>query len=113
MENPARREFFLGLATDKEGDHPEATKVKAKIREMIEHELEFAKFKEQVTKEQAQQLLEATEKEVDHRSSFFFPSTLDLNKVNTNTHIHDFNAPGNRFKHQSVILPHEHVHPQH
>lgn len=113
VENEARREFFLGLSQVSESDHPEAVKVKNKIREMIEHELEFANFKEEVSKEQERQLLEETTKEVDQRSSFFFPSNLDLNKVTWNTEIHDFDAPGNRFKHESVVLPHEHVHPQH
>jgi hypothetical protein len=49
--------------------------------------------------------------DVKERSTFFFK--LDENKKNTNLKVHHVEAPGNKHRNASVILPHEHVHPQH
>ncbi len=109
VENQARTDFFYGLSEIHGSEHPEAMKVKQKIRKMIDEELEFANFKNQVSEEQRQALLEDATQEMDQRKGFFFPRDLDMNKDKSNTKSYDQNAPGNRFRHVSVAAPHEHI----
>jgi hypothetical protein len=48
---------------------------------------------------------------VKTKSNFYF--SIDENKVDKNIKIYNIKAPGNKFRHPSVMLPHEHVHIQH
>lgn len=52
-----------------------------------------------------------TFKEVATRSNFYFK--VDEDKVKKNIKQYDLEAPGNKFRHPNVILPHEHVDVQH
>lgn len=52
------------------------------------------------------ELEEQTYGEVATNSSFFF--NYDANKGKKNLKIVDFEAPGNKYRHPNVILPHEH-----
>jgi hypothetical protein len=49
--------------------------------------------------------------EVKTKSNFYF--AIDENKKEKNIKIYNVKAPGNKFRHPSVMLPHEHVHVQH
>ena len=49
--------------------------------------------------------------EVATKSNFYF--SYDEKKVDKNLRVWDINAPGNKFRHPNVILPHEHVDIQH
>lgn len=44
--------------------------------------------------------------EVSTNGNFYF--NYDANKVDKNLKIYNFEAPGNKFRHPNVILPHEH-----
>lgn len=106
-----RTSFFKNLSEPKKGEHSEITNTKKKIRKLLDQELEFLGFKNQLKEEEALVLVDETLREVDEKKTFFY--RYDDNKVNTNKRIHDINAPGNKYKKPSVIIPHEHVHPQH
>lgn len=49
--------------------------------------------------------------EVATKSNYYF--NVDENKKNKNLRVYDFNAPGNKYRHPNVILPHEHCDIQH
>lgn len=49
--------------------------------------------------------------EVATNSSYFFK--YDANKVDKNLAVYNFEAPGNKYRHPNVILPHEHCDIQH
>ena len=44
------------------------------------------------------------------KSNFYF--SLDQNKAANNLKVYNFNAPGNKYRHPNVILPHENVNVQ-
>lgn len=41
------------------------------------------------------------------KSNFYF--SVDEDKKNKNIKVHNVEAPGNKYRHPNVILPHEHV----
>ena len=45
------------------------------------------------------------------KSNFYFK--FDSDKVSKNIALADVKSPGNKHRHVNVLLPHEHVHPQH
>ena len=106
-----RTDFFMGLSEHKDGDHSQVKKAKDGIRRLIEEELEFLGFKEQLAAEEEAALVDSTYQDVEERSSFFFK--YDNKLKDKNLRINDVNAPGNKHKKVSLVYPHEHVHPQH
>jgi len=92
-------------------DNSEISAVKARINKLIKYELELAGFKDQLTAEEQQALESDTFKEVATKSNFFF--SIDENKKSKNLRVYNIEAPGNKFRHPNVILPHEHVDIQH
>ena len=85
--------------------------VKSKIKKLIEEELKLSGFKDQLSKEEASNLENDTFSEVATNSNYYF--AYDADKVNKNIGVFDVNAPGNKYRHPNVILPHEHVDVQH
>ena len=63
-------------------------------------------FKNQLSQEEMQALESDAYAEVATKSNFYF--SIDENKKSKNLKIYDFEAPGNKFRHPNVILPHEH-----
>ena len=64
-------------------------------------------FKEKLSEEETTALSTDTFDEVVTNKNFYF--SYDSNKKDKNLKIYDFKAPGNKFRHPNVILPHEHV----
>ena len=77
----------------------------------MQQELDLLGFQEQLTKEELEALESDALKEVTTHSSFYFK--VDANKVDKNLKIYNIKAPGNKYRHPSVALPHENVHIQH
>jgi len=63
-------------------------------------------LRHQLTEEDKIALETDTYAEVATKSNFYF--SLDENKKSKNLKVYDFEAPGNKFRHPNVILPHEH-----
>lgn len=63
-------------------------------------------LKHQLTLEEQTALESDTYDEVTTKSNFYF--SIDENKKSKNLKVYDFEAPGNKFRHPNVILPHEH-----
>lgn len=106
-----RNEFYHKISKIEETDHKEIRKVKKNIKKLIDQEIEFLGFQNQLKEEEKLSLIDDAYKQVDIRQNFFY--SYDRNKVNTNKKMHDINAPGNKHRKVSYICPHEHVHPQH
>lgn len=111
IKNQDRTDFFMKISEPKESDIAEVAKTKTQIRKLIEQELEYANFQDELQEFEKNLLLEDVTSNEIVRENFFFK--YDANKVNTNKHIVDFKAPGIPHKFVSVAMPHEHVHPQH
>ena len=106
----ARQEYFRNLAQPDENDHQEVAKVKNRINKLIDEEIALAGFQDQLSQEQRQNLAADTFDDVATRSNYYFK--INENKVDQNLRVYNFNAPGNKYRHPNVILPHEHVHVQ-
>lgn len=63
-------------------------------------------FKDQLSKEEQADLESDTYAEVATKSNFYF--SIDEGKAGKNLKVYDFEAPGNKYRHPNVILPHEH-----
>ncbi len=107
----ARHKFFGALANPKDGDHSEIVSVKKRLASMIKHEADELGFKDQLSSEELATLEEETYAEVATQSNFYFK--IDESKVKKNLKVYDFKAPGNKYRHPNVILPHEHCDIQH
>jgi len=107
----ARHKFFGALTNPNAGDHSEIVSVKNRIASMIKHEADELGFKEQLSKEELAALEEETYAEVSTQSNFYFK--INEEKVKKNLKVYDFKAPGNKYRHPNVILPHEHCDIQH
>jgi hypothetical protein len=107
----ARHKFFGALTNPSAGDHSEIVSVKNRIASMIKHEADELGFKDQLSKEELAALEEETYAEVATQSNFYFKINED--KVKKNLKVYDFKAPGNKYRHPNVILPHEHCDIQH
>ena len=101
----ARQKFFAALSEKAPGDIGEVSKVKSKISQMVQREAEEMGFKEQLNKEELATIGSETFDEVATHSNFFFK--INENKKNQNLKVFDWNAPGNKYRHPNVILPHE------
>jgi hypothetical protein len=64
-----------------------------------------------LSKEELAGLESDTYAEVATKTNFYF--SFDENKKSKNLKIYDFEAPGNKYRHPNVILPHEHCDIQH
>ena len=78
---------------------------------MIKEELKESGFKDLLSKEELASLENDTYAEVATKSNFYF--SIDENKKSKNLKVYDFEAPGNKYRHPNVILPHEHCDIQH
>lgn len=106
-----RTAFYTKISEIQPDDHEVIKKVKKNIKKLLDQELEFLGFKEELKEAEANALIEETYKDVQEKKSFFYK--YDANKVNTNKNIYDALAPGNEHRKINYILPHEHIHPQH
>jgi len=102
----ARRDYFSKLVHHEDGDHSEVKKVKNKINQLIEQEIALGNFKDLLTNEELTALESDTYNEVSTKSNFYF--SIDENKKDKNLKVYQFDAPGNKYRHANVILPHEH-----
>lgn len=107
----ARQKFFQKLTTPDEGNHSEVNKVRAKIASLIQHEIAEMDFKNKVGSEELALLESDMYNEVATNSNFYFK--YDANKADKNLAVYNFDAPGNKYRHPNVILPHEHCDIQH
>lgn len=82
--------------------------MKQKIRKLVEQELGLLGFKNQVAKEEVEELASAAFQEVKDRENFYF--SIDSKKKEKNIRVYNVKAPGNTHRHPSVALPHEHIH---
>jgi len=73
--------------------------------------LKLAGFEDQLSAEEADNLANNTFAEVATNSNYFF--SFDANKVDKNLRVFNNKAPGNKYRHPNVILPHEHTDIQH
>jgi hypothetical protein len=73
--------------------------------------LKLAGFEDQLSAEEADNLANNTFAEVATNSNYFF--SYDAKKASKNLKVFDIKAPGNKFRHPNVILPHEHIDVQH
>jgi hypothetical protein len=106
-DTEARQRYFQNLARPNGSDHEEVAHVKALINRLIEEEIALAGFKNQLVQEEARGL----PAEKPTKSNFYF--NIDENKVDKNLKVYNIEAPGNKYRHPNVILPHEHVNIQH
>ena len=102
----ARHRYFGALTAEDPSDISTIKDVKSKIAQLIEQEAAEMGFKNQLSQEEMQALESDTYAEVATKSNFYF--SIDENKKSKNLKIYDFEAPGNKFRHPNVILPHEH-----
>ncbi len=68
-------------------------------------------FKDQLSAEEKSALESDTYAEVATKSNYYF--SIDEAKLKKNLRVYDFEAPGNKYRHPNVILPHEHCDIQH
>lgn len=68
-------------------------------------------FKDQLSTEEKNALESDTYAEVATKSNYYF--SIDEAKLKKNLRVYDFEAPGNKYRHPNVILPHEHCDIQH
>lgn len=68
-------------------------------------------FKDQLSAEEKNALGSDTYAEVATKSNYYF--SIDEAKLKKNLRVYDFEAPGNKYRHPNVILPHEHCDIQH
>lgn len=74
------------------------------IRKLVDDELAYLGYLNEVSEEESKAVVEKTIGEVARKSTFYF--NLEPNKPIENLHQFDKKAPGNKFKLISKILPH-------
>lgn len=77
-----RTNFYRGISKINADDHHEIKRAKNKLNQLLEQELDFLGFQDELTEEERADLLDSTMSEVREKSSFFYK--YDANKVNTN-----------------------------
>ena len=77
--------------------------IRNKINAIVEKEISLIEFKNKVATEA---LAADTYKEVVTKKNFFFQ--VDEKKTERNLKVFDYTAPGNKYRHPQVVLPHEH-----
>lgn len=110
-DTDARQKFFKALSVPNLEDVQPIAEVKSKINQLIKEELAESGFKDLLSKEELAALENDTYAEVATKSNFYF--SFDENKKSKNLKVFDFEAPGNKYRHPNVILPHEHCDIQH
>ena len=105
-----KKGIFESLSQPHEGDRQHLKYVKKKLGKLLKQELDYLNFKEQLKKEEEENLVNSIYHEVITKKNFYF--AIDENKKDTNLKIFNSKAPGNHHFHPSVILPHENVHIQ-
>lgn len=106
-DTEARQRYFTNLAQPNADDHSEIAKVKSRINKLIQEEIALSGFKDQVSAEEASGLADDTFSEIATKSNYYF--SYDAGKVDKNLKLYSMDAPGNKFRHPNIILPHEHV----
>lgn len=94
------------LFTESSSEH--LTHIKERINQIVHEESQKLQFLDQLKTEE---LAASQYQEVITKKNFYFG--LDENKKARNLKVHNFNAPGNKYRHPQHILPHEHVHVTH
>ena len=79
--------------------------IREKINSIVQKEIDLVEFKNKVSTEE---LAADTYNEVITKKNFFFE--VDETKKDRNLKVFDMKAPGNKYRHPNVILPHEHFH---
>ena len=107
----SKKAFFKKIAEEQGDDHPYIRTIKAKIDEILEQELEYLGFQEQLKVEERKAMETDIYKEVITKENFYFK--IDEEKKEKNLKIFNVRAHGIIMRNPHVILPHEHVHIQH
>lgn len=82
--------------------------IRQRINKIVQQEIGLIEFKNQVSGEE---LAQSAYDEVITKENFFFK--VDEQKKARNMQIANMNAPGNKYRKPSVILPHEHTSANH
>ncbi len=82
--------------------------IRKRINKIVDQEIGLVEFKNQVSGED---LAQAAYDEVVTKENFFFK--VDEQKKAKNLQVANMEAPGNKFRKPQVILPHEHISPNH
>ena len=106
-----RTEFYSAISQINEDDHDEIKKTKKNIKKLLDQELEFLGFKQDLKEYEESDLIEDAFKTIEERKSFYFK--YDNQKTKRNKKIYDVYAPGNTHRKINYVLPHESIHPQH
>lgn len=93
-----------GLAINTEASSEHLKSIKERINEIVHEEVAKLQFKDKLA---AEQLAASKYEEVTTKKNFYF--SVDETKRARNLKVHNFNAPGNKYRHPQHILPHEHV----
>ena len=78
-------------------------------REILQKELDYEEFKNKYNETVENQLINNI---IENRKKTFYYEITE-NKTELNKQIEDLKAPGNKWKFESSVTPHDHIHPQH
>lgn len=102
--------FFQKMMAE---DHHDDTRIihhlKEKLREILQKELDYEEFKHKYNETVENQLIHDI---IENKKKTFYYE-ITKNKAELNKHIDDMKAPGNKWKFESSITPHDHINPQH
>ena len=102
--------FFQKLvAEDHHHDNRLLHHLKEKLREILQKELDYEEFKHKYNETIENQLVNNI---IENRKKTFYYEITE-NKTDLNIQIEDLKAPGNKWKFESSVTPHDHIHPQH
>lgn len=82
--------------------------IRKRINRIVDQEIGLVEFKNKVDSED---LAQSAYDEVVTKQNFYF--SVDEHKKDKNLKVWNMNAPGNKYRHPQVILPHDHVSPSH
>jgi hypothetical protein len=83
--------------------------LKEKLKEILQKELEYEEFKHKFNETVENQLITSI---IENKKKTFYYE-ITQNKTELNKQIEDLKAPGNKWKFESSVTPHDHIHPQH
>lgn len=98
---------LLEISEVSASDHQEVVRVKNMIRKLVDDELEYLGYLDQLSEEESSALVEKTMNEVSARSSYYFK--IDPARPDTNKTQFDKKAPGNKHRHINSIVPHDNI----
>ena len=102
--------FFQKIvAEDHHHDNHLLHHLKEKLREILQKELDYEEFKHKYNETVENQLINNI---IENRKKTFYYEITE-NKADLNKQIEDLKAPGNKWKFESSVTPHDHIHPQH